>query len=459
MLKFRFFYFVLAAFIFSCSAPEEVKDEISENNEEQNTWVKNPPIWSKNANIYEVNVRQYTPEGTFRAFLPHLDRLKELGVDILWFMPIHPIGEVNRKGGLGSYYSVKDYKGINPEHGNLDDFKSVVNKAHALNMKVIIDWVPNHTAWDNPFTSNPEWYELDSDGNFTPPRGTDWTDVIQLDYSNTEMRHAMIDAMKYWLTECNIDGFRCDVASKVPVDFWIDCRKQLDEVKDIFFLAEADEPWCHEAFDMTYGWSIHSVMNRVAKGESKLSDLIDELNRDIERYQFKDYRMHFTSNHDENSWNGTVTERMGRGGNAFFVLATTIPGMPLIYSGQEAGLNHRLKFFEKDEIDWNDLSSSEFFNDMLALKHEHSAIWNGEFGGSFALHESDNDHVIFFSRNSENDNVHVIINLSARAQEMSNENLEINKWNQEFLEGATIKISNEGTSVALEPWGYAILSS
>ena len=452
------FLFALVFAILSCSSTEQNQTENSENVEEQVQWVKNPPIWSKNANIYEVNVRQYTPEGTFRAFLTHMDRLQEMGVDILWFMPIHPIGEVNRKGGLGSYYSVKDYKGINPEFGNLDDFKSVVQKAHALNMKVIIDWVPNHTAWDNPFTSNTDWYVME-DGNFIPPIGTDWTDVIQLDFSNQEMRAAQIDAMKYWITECDIDGYRCDVAHKVPVDFWVECRKELDGVKDIFFLAEADETWCHEAFDMTYSWGTHARMNDVAKGEKSVKEFKDWLMEDYNNYGKSAFRMQFTSNHDENTWNGTVRERMGNGGDAFFVLAATIPGMPLIYNGQEAGLDHRLKFFEKDEIGWDDLSKSEFFKNMLALKHDHSAIWNGDFGGDFSFNETDNDQVLFYSRNGETDNIHVIVNLTSSEQEISESNLEINKWDQELLEGTTINISSEGTTVTLKPWGYAIFSS
>lgn len=423
------------------------------------SWEKSVPVWSKDANIYEINTRQYTKEGTFRALLPHLDRLQKMGVDILWFMPIHPIGETNRKGSLGSYYSVKDHKGINPEYGNLSDFKNLVNKAHALDMKVIIDWVPNHTAWDHPYTENKDWYLLTRDGNFQPPIGTDRSDVIQLDHTNMEMRQAIIDDMRFWLTECDIDGFRCDAAGKVPIDFWIDCRQQLDQVKDIFFLAGEDRPDMHEAFDMTCGWGVHGAIDQVVKGERTVMDLIDFLKEDNKRYKPSNYRMQFTTDHNENSRNGTIKERMGQGGDVFYVLCTTIPGMPLIYSGQETGLNKRLKIFEKDEIDWSDIVHEDFYKEMLKLKHDHSSLWNGEFGGSFTVHDVDNPNVLFYSRMGDTDEIHVVVNLSNKTQKVSAEEFSVSQWKREKMLDTSILIDNRGTTVTIEPWSYAIFSS
>lgn len=210
------------------------------------------PEWVKNAVIYEVNVRQYTPEGTFNAFTEHLPRLKTLGVDILWFMPVNPIGVKNRKGPLGSYYSVKDYTAVNPEFGTMEDFRRLVEQVHEQGMYAIIDWVPNHTAWDHRWTKeHPDWYKQDEKGEFVSP--FDWTDVIQLDYDNEEMRQEMIEEMIFWIRESDIDGYRCDVAHMVPVDFWDEARKELDKVKPVFMLAESDQYFLHKnAFDMTY---------------------------------------------------------------------------------------------------------------------------------------------------------------------------------------------------------------
>lgn len=329
------------------------------------------PSWSRNAVIYEVNTRQYTPEGTFDAFAAHLPRLKELGVDILWFMPIHPISEVNRKGTLGSYYAVRDYKGVNPEFGTLESFKKVVDQAHKLGMKVIIDWVPNHTGCDNAWVAeHPDWYKRNEAGEMYGPY--DWTDVYQLDYSNPELRKGMIDALSFWLKEADIDGFRCDVAGLVPVDFWNEARPALEAVKgkgNLFMLAEATEPELLEAaFDMGYNWPMKDLQNAVAatQGEytfvkpddsepAKLDerygvDLTDLLVQQDYDYPADSYMMNMVTNHDLNSWEGTEYERYGKFLPAMTALTYMLPGMPLIYSGQEAGLNRALEFFEKDCI-------------------------------------------------------------------------------------------------------------
>lgn len=276
------------------------------------------PEWSINANIYEVNVRQYTPEGTFAAFEKHLPELKKLGVDIIWIMPINPIGKQNRKGALGSYYAVANYKTVNPEFGTVDDFKKLVNKTHKLGMKIIIDWVANHTAWDNIWVKDhPEFYTRDAKGNFVPPVA-DWEDVIDLNYDNKELRSLMIDAMKYWVKECNIDGFRCDVAAMIPIDFWNEAVPELKKIKHVFMLAEANENFVHQAFDMSYNWQLKDLMNDIAKGKKNAEDLVKLFEKEKQEYKTDDYRMSFTTNHDLNSWDGTEYVKIGERNGSFY---------------------------------------------------------------------------------------------------------------------------------------------
>lgn len=274
---------------------------------------------------------------------------EDLGVDILWFMPIHPIGELNRKGSLGSYYSVRDYKAVNPEFGTMEDFKNLVNKAHELGFKVILDWVANHTSFDHQWaTDHPEWYTRDEKGNIVSP--FDWTDVADLKYDNNPaLWDAMIDALKFWVVEANIDGYRCDVAGMVPVAFWEKARTELDAVKPVFMLAEDEgqRDLMKKAFDANYGWEFHHIMNNIAKGEKNAADVWAYFAKEDTLFAPTSFRMMMTSNHDENSWNGTEFERMGDGAKAFAVMAYTIPGFPMMYNGQEVALNKRLLFFEK----------------------------------------------------------------------------------------------------------------
>lgn len=376
------------------------------------------PEWSKNANIYEVNIRQFTKEGSFKAFEEHIDRLHKMGVDILWFMPINPIGEKNRKGSLGSYYSISDYTAVNPEFGTIDDFRSVVKKAHSLGMHVIIDWVANHSAWDNKWANeHPDWYKQDSLGNFISP--FDWTDVISLNYKNKELRNAMIEAMKFWIINCNIDGFRCDVAEMVPVDFWNEARVELDKTKKVFMLAEAEVPVHHKkAFDMSYAWELHHIMNKIAQGKLGAHDLDKYLLKQDTMFKPDDYRMIFIDNHDENSWNGTVEKRMGEAAQTFAVLSTTLPGMILLYNGQESGLNKSLAFFEKDEIEWGDYPQMDFYKKLLKLKTDNKALWNGNFGGKYKRLLSDKTNLIYaFSRTKDENKVIFIANLSNKPLE------------------------------------------
>ncbi len=381
---------------------------------------KAPPEWSRNATIYEVNIRQYTEAGTFAAFAEHLPRLKEMGVKILWLMPIHPIGEKNRKGTLGSYYAVKDYLAVNPDYGTLADFKRLVQKVHEMDMYLILDWVANHCAWDNPLvTKHPDWFTRDASGNMMPPVA-DWSDVVDFNFDVPEFREYMIRAMKYWVEAADIDGYRCDVAGMVPLDFWRAARAELDRIKPVFMLAEADEPPLHDAFDMSYDWGFHHQMNAVARGEKNADSVAVYLQKDRERYPPDAYRMQFTSNHDENSWNGTVFERLGDGAATFAVLSATIPGMPLVYSGQEAGLNKRLKFFEKDVIVWRDHPFWALYKTLLNLHQNHRALWNGTAGGELVRINAGPGAAVFaFSREKAGDKIVAIFNLTPKPQRVT----------------------------------------
>jgi glycosidase len=416
------------------------------------------PAWAFDATIYEVNVRQYTPEGTFAAFEEHLPRLSELGVKILWLMPIHPIGELERKGTFGSYYSIKDYKGINPEFGNLDDFKKLVNKAHEFGMKVIIDWVANHTSHDNHLVfEHPDWYTRDSVGNLVSP--FDWTDVVQLNYDNAELREYMLGALKFWVEEADIDGYRCDVASMVPTDFWNNARVELDKIKPVFMLAEAEEEELQEfAFDADYGWEFHHIMNGIAKGEKTVLDIDEYYQRELVRYPKNTIKMHFTSNHDENSWAGTEFDRMGEAAaKSFAALTYVIPGMPLIYNGQEVAFKRMLKFFDKDEIDWT--ANEEFtslYKSLVSLRSKNTALHAAQNGADMFRVKTSNDVNVFaITRENDKDKVFAIFNFSNLNQEV---NLEGDAYVGTYTNVFTDKTTEfaQGAKIDLAPWEFFI---
>lgn len=322
--------------------------------------------WTRQAVLYQINIRQYSAAGTLAAVQSDLPRLKQLGVDILWLMPWQPIGQLNRKGTLGSYYSVRDYTAVNPEFGSLADAKAFVAQAHRLGFKVMLDWVANHTAWDHPWTrAHKDWYKLNAQGEIYPvtfnegqPGEEHWDDVVALDYRSEALRAAMIDAMAFWVREVGLDGFRCDVASLVPTDFWVRARRELEVLKPLFMLAESDAVDLHSsgAFDMSYDWSLpDEVFKKVGKGEAGApllrAWLAKQQDAVTNTYPADAYRMRFTSNHDFNSWHGSDAELYGPAFEACAVLSFTLPGMPLIYNGQESRLDRRLAFFEKDPID------------------------------------------------------------------------------------------------------------
>lgn len=370
--------------------------------------------------LYEVNIRQYTPEGTFNAFAAHLPRLKKLGVDVLWLMPVYPISEEKRKGSLGSYYAVRDYRKVNPEFGNLKDLQSLVQKAHRLGMRVILDWVANHTGWDNPWIEqHPDWY-TQVDGKIVSPVA-DWEDVADLNYDNREMREEMIGSMAYWVKEAGVDGFRCDMAAMVPTDFWEEARIRLDSLKPVFMLAEAWEPeLTRQAFDACYAWDLHHLMNDIAQGKKPSGELNAYFARVDTLYPSKAMLMNFLDNHDENSWNGTIRSRIGEAQKAFAVLTWTVPGIPLMYTGQEAGLDHSLRFFDKDEVDWKrDTAWTAFYGWLNRLKHTHPALKVGGKAGFRLLPLENGEGGCAYERTNGKEQLVVVLNLSATEQKLT----------------------------------------
>lgn len=417
------------------------------------------PDWSKNATIYQINTRQFTQEGTFAAAQKQLPRLKALGVDILWLMPVHPIGEKNRKGGLGSPYSVKDYFAVNPEFGTMDDLKAFVKAAHAQGMHVILDWVANHTAWDNELTkTHPEWYERDHEGHFRPTPWWDWSDIIDLDYSQPELRKYMTDALKFWVQEADIDGYRCDVAGFVPVDFWDNARAELDAIKPVFMLAEWESRDLHaNAFDMTYAWSWHEAMMHVIKHEGDLGKLFVYYSWNESAYPKNAYRMTYVSNHDANAWEGTMFERFGDGVAPAIVLSVVGEGMPLIYNGVEAGNDKALKFFDKDPIVWKDHPFNALLTKLDALLDKNTALWHGEYGATMLrVWNTNPDHVFSFVRQNDKDKVFVMINFTSKPQTVSfTGSLHAGEY-IDFLNDKPMTIEQD-TEITLAPWSYHVL--
>jgi len=411
--------------------------------------------WARASNIYEINVRQYTVEGTFKAFARHLPRLKDMGIEILWFMPIYPIGEVKRIASLGSYYSIKDYKAINPEFGNLDDFKDIVHTAHEMGFKVIIDWVANHTAWDHVWTQDHKnYYELDSNGNFRSPY--DWDDVIQINHNSTTQQDAMIDAMKFWIQQCDIDGFRCDMAHLIPLSFWQRARKELDELKKLFWLAETEDVIYHEVFDASYTWEFLHKMEQYSRRETDSVGLDQVLSRYKNDFPPDALRTFFTSNHDENSHSGSEYERMGDAARVFAVLCATWNGIPLIYSGQELPNRKRLKFFDKDTIEWQDnCALHEFYKTLLNLHSSNPALRAGDNTVSSIRLEATDSHIFSFIRKSGNNEVLVILNLSPGWASFSITDENVSGHYLDIFSG-NIESLNTNTVFHLSEWDYKV---
>ena len=420
-----------------------------------------PPEWTRDAVIYQVNLRQFTAEGTLSAAARQLPRLKDLGVDILWLMPIHPIGEKNRKGSLGSPYSVRDYRAVNPEFGTFDDLKRFVDQAHSLGMRVILDWVANHSAWDNPLvTQHPDWYERDWKGDFHPTSWWDWSDIIEFDYSKRELRRYMADAMAFWVREAGVDGFRCDVAAYVPIDFWNEVRRELDAIKPVFMLAEAASRDMHyQAFDATYAWGLHSALHEVARKGASVDALAGHYSEQDNLFPRGSMRLVFTSNHDKNSWEGTEFEMFGDAVRTAIVLSFVGDGIPLIYNGQEAGNSKRLAFFERDPIVWQEHPHAELFKRLIELKSSNSALHNGAWGARMIRVNNDSpQRVLSFVRANTSDKVLALFNFSAEPRSVRlRESLGYGQYRDVFA-ARSVTIDAD-TAIDLPPWGYAVLTA
>ena len=457
--------FALSLFTISCNAPVKNEPAAPTASTDSSRYLPKKyvelthPAWSKNASIYEVNIRQFTAAGNFKAFEAHLPRLKELGVDIIWLMPIHPIGVEHRKGTMGSYYSVKDYYAVNPEFGSMDEFKALVKKIHDLGMYVILDWVANHSAWDNPLVKqHPEWYTKTAAGSFQPTPWYDWDDVIDFDYDQPGMRKYMTDAFRFWVKEADIDGYRCDVAGFIPVDFWDNVRRELDAIKPVFMLAEWDSRDLYKhAFDMTYSWTLWDKMKEVTTGKKPIGGLVEYMAHDVNTVPRDAYRMTFTDNHDKNSWEGNPFSNFGDGLKTCIVLTGVVNGMQLIYSGQEAGLSRSLKFFDKDSIQWKHTEYEDLFKKLFHLKHSNQALWNGGWGGEMIrIFNNKQDHVLSFSRTKNTDQLVAVFNFDDKPVTVKlSSNQQVGVYTELFSER---KFELKGDDeLQLDAWGYYVL--
>jgi len=393
------------------------------------------PKWAQNAVVYEINVRQFSDSSKLGEVVSRLEILKDLGVDILWLMPMQPIGELNRKGKLGSYYSVKDYKKINSEFGADQDLQLFVRHAHDLGFKVIVDWVANHTAWDHEWVKkHPDWYQRDAVGKIQSPY--DWTDVAKLNYDSKPMRAAMTDAMKHWVTKYDIDGFRCDVAFLVPVDFWNENRKALEKIKPMYMLAEMEAnndinktpaEYYKTAFNASYAWTFMGASADLSSGKKSVAEFKSIMQKNYAELPASMHKMFFLTNHDENSWNATIQERYGENWKAIAAMVYTLPqSLPLMYTGEEVGLNRRLKFFERDPIkhaEWMDTTRYSLYRDLIRLYHTNPALKNFQQGSNFIELDvnvvNDNNSIYAYKRSYKDSEVYVLLNFS-------NEKLEFN---------------------------------
>lgn len=415
--------------------------------------------WMYNTNIYEVNLRQYTREGTFNAFLSELPRLKEMGVETLWFMPITPISKAKLKGTMGSYYACSDYTSVNPEFGTLDDFKKLVQRSHEIGFKVIIDWVANHTGWDHVWTAgHPEYYEKDEHGNFKTASGMD--DIIELNFNNPDLVNAMINAMRFWVEECDIDGFRCDLAAWVELHFWKTARPELEKIKPLFWLGEfdaLDNPDYMQVFDVAYAWQWMHKTEAFYKTQRNVGVLKSLLKNYIDNYPPQTTGLYFTSNHDENSWNGTEFEKYGDMAMALAVFSFTWVGVPLMYSGQELPNEKRLKFFDKDVIAWTGrYELSDFFKKLLHLHTANPALafWKKNSILKMLTVVSDN-HILAFYRKSGNSIVLVFLNFSPYPSSFNISETEIRGLFVELFTEEKRKLP-DNEMFQLNAWGYKV---
>jgi glycosidase len=414
--------------------------------------------WTRDAVLYQLNTRQFTPEGTFAAAQKQLPRLAAMGVDIIWLMPIHPIGVENRKGSLGSPYAVRDYRAVNPEFGTEAEFRAFVDEAHRLGLKVILDWVANHSAFDNPLvTTHPEWYTRSPEGALMSPVGTDWSDVADFDFSQPGLRQYMTESLVYWVREYGIDGYRADVAGYVPLDFWETARAELDKVKPVFMLAEWEQRDLHaRAFDATYAWKWKEAMQRIVKDGSGAGAIRSYYAEQAESWPHAALRMTYTDNHDQNSWDAVASEIYGPAYEAAIALSFVGSGLPLIYNGQEADLDRKLLFFEKDPIAWKVGRHDALFRQLITLKTNARALHNGRFGaGMVEVPSNATADVFAFTRGAVGERVFAVFNLSPRAQAVTFEEARHHGRYTDALTGATARFAGD-ESLDLPAWGFRI---
>lgn len=416
--------------------------------------------WTADAVLYQLNTRQFTPEGTFKAAQAQLPRLASMGVDIIWLMPIHPIGEANRKGSLGSPYAVRDYRAVNPELGTEADFRAFVAEAHRLGLKVILDWVANHSATDNPQTlSHPEWYTRTPEGALTSPAGTDWSDVADFDYAQPGLRRYMTESLVYWVREYGVDGYRADVAGYVPTDFWETARAELDKVKPVFLLAEWEQRDLHaRAFDATYGWGWKEAMQRLVKSGEGAGPIRGYYAGQSETWPRAAMRMVYTENHDQNSWDGVAATIYGPAYETAIALSFVGPGLPLIYNGQEADNDRQLAFFERDPIQWREGQHAALFAKLIALKTASPALHNGRFGaGLVEVPTSASADVFAFTRGEAGARVFAVFNLSPRAHSITFGKARHHGTYSDALSGEGARFAG-GETMDLPAWGYRIFT-
>ena len=421
--------------------------------------------WIKDKTIYEVNLRQYTEAGSFKAFESHIPRLKEMGVEVLWFMPVTPISEKGRKGSLGSYYACSSYTKLNAEFGTEQDFLSLIQLAHKHEMKVMIDWVANHTGRQHEWMDqHPDWFSQDIDGNFTERNG--WEDVVDLNFDNQAMRAALIGAMQYWVRTFNIDGFRCDMADLVPLDFWYSARKACETIKPLFWLAECEDVAYHSVFDASYAWSWMHATTKLVNEQLGVNEIYNILH-DYAQYPQGAYKLFFTSNHDENTWNGTEYEKYGIAAKAWAVFTFMWKGIPLIYSGQELPNHKRLAFFDKDKIEWAQQTHlGAFYKTLIELRKNYACIIKGD---SFNLPTSNNQVMAFLRydhapekksvkesvKESEKQIILVLLNFSHQVQKVQLEHDYLNGPFLNAFSGLSYSF-NKQESFELMPGDYLV---
>ena len=432
--------------------------------------IRYPVEWASDAVIYEVNVRQYTEEGTFKAFAENLQTLKDMGITTLWFMPIHPISETKRSGVLGSYYSITDYRAVNPEFGTAEDFKALVDKAHDMGFTVMMDWVANHTGWDCAWIKeHPDWYTKGPDGEITDPIGMGWPDVADLNYDNKELWAEMIDCMAFWVREFDVDGFRCDYANGVPREFWETARAELNQIKPLLMLAEdnKEKGLLEEAFDLNYNWELYDAMISIAEDKSSVRYMKPYLYN--EGYPEGTFRLNFLDNHDKNSWEKTVAEAFGYEKlPCFFTMLYTVPGIPLIYTGDEIGLDHNIAFMEKDPIDWESspVSYRELLAELAAIRRENPALHAGNYGGELKSIMTGCPTVLSFSREVAGNTIVCVFNLVKRETHLNmgaivdgTETILLHGYGEDILEMEDTSVPEDllTKDYVCQPWEFWIL--